>query len=169
MAKKKQPKYQLDVYITHILGEKERLQNELHEAERKHAAEQEKYQALETEFTQLESDFQRWKGEYETALREGTLNAMDIRRRNDHLKRVHSDANEKRREMLAQQRAMQRTERAVEKAREEFQNISNEVKIHEEKKQRWLDELKREEMKKEQKQIEEISSAMFERRRRQDS
>ena len=169
MAKKKQPKYQLEAYITHIVGEKERLQNELREAERKHEAEREKYRVLEAEFTQLESDYHRWKGEYESALREGALNAMDIRRRNDHLNRVQSDANEKRREMLAQQRALQRTERAVQKAREDFQNISNEVKIHEEKKQRWLDELKREEMKKEQKQIEEISSAMFERRRRQDS
>lgn len=167
MAQKKKPKYPLQVYLTHILGEKERLQTELREAERKHEVEQEKYQTLEREFQQLESDFHRWKGEYETALREGTLNAQDIRRRNDHLKRVQSDANEKRREMLAQQRALQRTERAVEKAREDYQNASNEVKIHEEKKQRWLDDWKREEMRKEQKQIEEISSAMFERRRRQ--
>jgi len=163
----KKPRYSLESYLEHIRSKKEDALRVLGEAEEKLRVEREKHDRLKSEYDALSTERDRRREEYWKGLREGKLSPPEIQGRKNHLEGIESDAREKRMEMLAQDRAIRRAEKGVEEARLSFQEVSNEEKIHEEKKERWLKELKKEEEKKLQREMEDISGATHERRRRE--
>ncbi len=116
----------------------------------------------------MQAERTKWKDEYNAGLSGGAFSVQDLGLRKDHLKRLDTDLNDQKRAELAQKRAVTKAERIEEAARVAFQEKANEVKVHEDRKERWLADLKKEELRREQKEIEEISTAMHERRRRQD-
>ena len=157
----------MESYLQHIGQKKEEALRVLGAAEENLRVEREKHDSLKSELDALTGERDRRRKEYWKGLREGKLTPPEIQARKNHLEGIESDTREKRMEMLAQDRAIRRAEKGVEEARLAFQEISNELKIHEEKKERWLKELKREEEKKLQREMEDISSATYERRRRE--
>jgi hypothetical protein len=163
----KKPRYPLESYLEHTRQRKEQALQELGAAEEKVREEREKHDRLEAELEKILSERDERKSRYWTDLREGKLKVTDIQAQKNYLEKVEGDGREKRREVLAHERAIKRAEKAVEEAREAFKEISNEVKIHEEKKGRWLAEIKKEEERKAQIEAEDISGAMYERRRRE--
>ncbi|MCA9729212.1 MAG: hypothetical protein R3E12_00235 [Candidatus Eisenbacteria bacterium] len=160
------PRYQFEAYLVHLQGEKETAQRALAEAMDRHADEQRKLAELIAARDALQESLRRWKAELDEGLRAARWTVMEMETRQNHLRRLRTDIDDQQRLVLAQQRAVQRAERAVEEAREALQKIANEVKVHEERKEKWLEELRREEQRLEQKRMEEISQAMHERRRR---
>jgi len=163
----KKPRYSLESYLGHVRQKKEEALRALGVAEEKLRVEREKHDRLKGELAALTEERDRRREEYWKGLREGKLTPPEIQGRKNHLEGIESDAREKRMELLAHDRAIARAEKGVEEARGAFQEVSNEVKIHEEKKERWLKELKKEEEKKLQREMEDISSATHERRRRE--
>lgn len=158
------PRHPLEAYLTHLLGEKERAFKELAAALEKLRQEEERRAGIQAQLEQLESDHKRWMTDYWQGLREGRFGPTDIESRRNHLEGLASDARDRKRELLAQERQVQRAEQAAEKAREEFGRISNEVKAHQEKKDEWLREIAREADRKEQRGLEDLSTARHVRR-----
>ncbi|MBK8229760.1 MAG: hypothetical protein IPK72_04050 [Candidatus Eisenbacteria bacterium] len=158
------PRYPLEAYLTHLLGEKERAFKELAAALDKVRQEEERRAGMLARLEQLESDHKRWMGDYWQGLREGRFGPNDIEGRRNHLEGLASDTRDQKRELLAQERAVQRAEQAAETVRQEFGRISNEVKVHQEKKDEWLREIAREADRKEQRGMEDLSTARHVRR-----
>ena len=158
------PRYPLEAYLGHVRAEKERIFKELAAGLEKVREEEAKRDAIQAKLAQLEADHKRWMADYWQGLREGSLGPNDIESRRNHLEGLASDTRDKKRELLAQERAVLRAEQAAEKVREEFGRISNEVKVHTEKKDEWLRELAREATRKEQRGMEDISTARHVRR-----
>lgn len=157
MAKK--AVYPLQVYVDHLNREMEKVNERLRQAQEALRQEEEKKAALEAALQKLKEDHERWMRDYWTLLRSGGMNSFDIESRKNHLTGLEQDAEEKRREVLAQERQVKKAEQAVEKVREEYLGVSNEIKIHEEKKEEWKRGLRLEEGRKEQRTLEDISIA----------
>lgn len=161
------PKYQFEVYLTHLRAEKEDLRTLWTASKSALEAEEAELLRLEEETKQLQVEIQRWKKEYNDGFGAGTLSGLEMSSRRDHLRRLDGDLGDQKRKELAQKRAVQKAARAEEAAKDAFLEKSNEVQVHEDRKDQWQKDMKREELRQEQKQIEEISTAMHERRRRE--
>ncbi|MFN8548410.1 MAG: hypothetical protein U0527_10750 [Candidatus Eisenbacteria bacterium] len=153
------PRYPLEAYLVHIQAQKEQAYKELAAALAKVREEEAKRDAIKEQLEKLEADHKRWMADYWQGLRQGSFAPHDIESRRNHLEGLASDARDRKRELLAQERAVQRAEQAAEKVREEFARVSNEVKVHEEKKEEWRRELLREADRKEQRGMEDLSTA----------
>ncbi|MEZ4649864.1 MAG: hypothetical protein R3E97_13965 [Candidatus Eisenbacteria bacterium] len=164
----KAPKYQFESYLLHLRDEKDAAARALAEAETERRRQEEILSRLAEKSAALQADTQRWKSDYAAGLEAGAFSVQELGTRRDHLRRLEGDVVEARRQELAQGRAVQKAARAEDEARALFQAKTNEVQVHEDRKERWLVELRREELRKEQKQAEEISTARHERRRREE-
>lgn len=162
------PRYAFEAYLTQLLSQKEERQRALAGALTRESEEMAKLNALLEQRKQLEAASARWKEELARGLRDARWTIQEMVPRQDHLRRMKSDLDDQQRAILAQQRAVERVRKAVQEARQALQEVANEVKVHEERKARWLEDLAREEQRKEQKRMEEISQAMHERRRREE-
>jgi flagellar export protein FliJ len=162
------PRYAFEAYLTQLLSQKEERQRDLAAALGREAEEIARLDELLERRKQLEGDSARWKEELGHGLRAGEWTVQEMALRQDHLRRLRSDLDDQQRAILAQQRAVERARKAVQEARHALQAVANEVKVHEERKARWLEEIAREELRKEQKRMEEISQALHERRRREE-
>ncbi|MCA9758115.1 MAG: hypothetical protein KDA27_20140 [Candidatus Eisenbacteria bacterium] len=162
----KAPKYQFESYLLHLRDEKDAAARALADAENERLRQEQILARLSEKTQALQADGQKWKSDYAAGLEAGAFSVQELGTRRDHLRRLDGDIVEARRQELAQGRAVQKAVRAEDEARATFQAKANEVQVHEDRKERWLQELKREELRKEQKQIEEISTARHERRRR---
>jgi flagellar biosynthesis chaperone FliJ len=162
------PRYQFEAYLVHLRGGKEAAQRALADAQQRHVEEQQKLSEMVEARERLQQSHRRWKEELDAGLEAAQWTVAEMGARQDHLRRLRSDIEDQQRAVLSQQRTVQRADRAEEEARQKLQDVANEVKVHEERKERWLEELQREERRLEQKRIEEISQAMHERRRRDD-
>ena len=164
----KAPKYQFESYLLHLRDEKDACARALAAAESERVRQEEILSGLAEKSRQLEQELQRWKDDYSRGLQGGTFAVQELASRRDHLRRLEGDLNDARRAELAQRRAAQKAQRAEDEARATFRAKANEVQVHEDRKERWLADLKREELRKEQKQAEEISTARHERKRREE-
>jgi flagellar export protein FliJ len=160
------PRYQFEAFLIQLQGRKESAQRELAAAQGKLQEEEEQLGTLIEERDRLRASRRSWQTERDAGLQAGLWSAAELAGRRDHLRRLATDIDDRQRAVLSQQRAVQRAERVVEEARARLQEISNEVKVHEERKGTWLEGLRREEQRREQKSMEEISQALHERRRR---
>lgn len=157
MAKK--ARYPLQIYLDHILNEKEEASRELAIAQERLRAEEQKKADLEAELVALEAEHEKWMRDYWQGLRQGALSQFDIESRRNHLEGLASDCRDKKLEILAQERQIQKAAQAVDAAREVFQAKANEVRIHEERKLEWAAEILREENRKEERALGDISTA----------
>ncbi len=164
MAEKK---YKLDVYLTHVLSQKEEVRTRMAEAERKVQEEKDALAALQDRLDKLTESKKLRQKEYWDGMKAGALTAAEIRSKKHYIESIEAEYRDQRRKYLAQERAIQRAEKALAKVRDEYMEISNEVKVHEELKEKWLRERKREKQRREDRSIEEIGSALHERRRRE--
>lgn len=162
------PRYDFEAYLTQLLATKEERQRALAAALTREAEEMAKLSALLETRKQLEAESARWKEDLASGLREARWTIQEMTTRQDHLRRLRSDLDDHQRAILSQQRAVERARKATQEARQALQEVANEVKVHEERKERWLEDLARENQRKEQKRMEEISQAMHERRRREE-
>ena len=163
----KKPDYPFEVYLTHLLSEKDELQKAWARTKSALATEKAEWRRLEEETKQLQGEIQRWKKEYNDGLGAGSLSALEMTSRRDHLRRLDGDLGDQKRRELAQKRAVEKARRRDETAEAAFLEKSNEVQVHEDRKEQWKKDLKREALRREQKQLEEISTAMHERRQRE--
>jgi hypothetical protein len=163
----KPPKYPLQPYLDQVTEQKEDALRGLARAEDALRREIEEQARLQAALDATRTERARREKEYWTGMRQGALTVAEMRTRQGHLDALQSDLEDQRLAVESQKRAVRKAERAAEEARETLKTVSNEVRVHEEKKQRWLDELRDEAARREQKQIEEISLAMHERRRRE--
>ncbi len=166
MAKK--PKYKLDVYLDDVRRRKDTAREKVVAAEDKVRVEKEALEAIQTQLDQLTRDKKERTREYWEGMKGGKFTVGEIQTRKNHLDSIEGSYREARRKYLAQDRAVGRAEKALALVQEEFKEISNEVKVHEELKEKWLKKVRYEEMKREEKSIEEISSALYEKRRREE-
>lgn len=164
----KAPKYQFESYLIHLRDEKDACARTLAAAETERTRQEGILARLAAKASELAEQFQRWKDEYSQGLRDGVFAVQELGSRRDHLRRMEGDLTDARRAELAQKRAVQRAQQAEDQARSDFQAKANEVQAHEDRKERWLADLKRETLRREQKQAEEISTARHERRRREE-
>lgn len=165
MAKK--PKYKLDVYLDDVRRRKKAVRERVVEAEEKVRAEREALEAIQAQLDRLTRDKEERTKEYWKGMKGGTFTVAEIQTRKNHLESIEGSYRDARRKYLGQDRAVGRAEKALAAVQEEYKEISNEVKVHEELKEKWLKKVKYEEMKREEKSIEEISSALYEKRRRE--
>jgi hypothetical protein len=163
----KAPRYPLDSYIDQIRTQKEEAQKALAAAEEKVRAEQAALAALIAERERIQAEEARRRAEYWASLRGGAEAASALQARKAHIESLEEDVRAKTMQVLAQERAVKRAEKDVDRAREAFKAISSEVKVHEEKKARWLEQLKLEAAKKEQKELDDVANTMFEKQRRE--
>lgn len=162
----KAPRYALEAYLTQLRGEKDQAWKALGAAQTKLTAEEEKKAALEAEHTELEARHRQYMADYWDGLRQGALSGAQIESRRLHLEGIASDTRDKKREILAQERAIVRATQAVEQAKTVYVGFANELEIHEEKKAEWKRGLAREESRKEQRALEDIALARHIRRQR---
>ena len=161
-------KYQFEPYLVHLRDEKEGCARALAAAETERMQQEEIFERLAEKTQQIQEELQRWKDDYTRGLRGGAFAVQELGSRRDHLRRLEGDLNDAKRAELAQSRAVQKAQRLEDEARAAFVARASEVQVHEDRKARWLVDLEREALRKEQRQADEFSTARHERRRREE-
>ncbi len=165
MAKK--PEYDLQFYLDHIMDQKDEAFQKVGQAQAKVDEEEQTLAGIAVEIEALDADRKAKQKDYWDGMRKGEITAGAIQAKKYHLDALEQDYRELRRKYLAQERAVQRAKKALEKAREEFEEISNEVKAHEKLKDTKEREHRAKMRKKEERSMEEIATALHEKKRRE--
>lgn len=163
------PRYQLDPYILQLRGEKDERARHLAAAEEEASHQDAILTRLIDRTRHLVEETQRWQEEYQRLLRAAGLTAQALSSRRDHLRRLEGDLAEARRVEERQRQVQENLRRRAEEARAALVAKSAEVRVHEDRRDRWLADLRRAEAQREQKQAEETAAAQHERRRRESS
>jgi flagellar biosynthesis chaperone FliJ len=158
-------RYPLDPYLAQITEQKEMARSDLLAAQERLLDEKLAGERMSERIDAMEGNRSFWDADYHDRLRAGLLSPADIRSRRHHLDRLSDDLRDRRLELHAQIRVIARCEQALEQAQRKYRDVAAEVEAHEKKKERWIEEIRFQARRKEQKSIEEISAAMIGRAR----
>lgn len=150
------PRYKLEVYLLLLRSQKEAQLDKMRRAQEALEIEKGKLQALSARKDALDSERLRWTRDYWRSLAEGKIAAFDSESRRNHLEGIAMDSRDIQLEIMSQDRAVRTAEAALASEQEAFLSVTNELKLHEQKKDSWLRGLAADADKKAQKEVEEM-------------
>ncbi len=162
----KTPKYRMQVVFELREQAKEAAEAEYAERKSELAAEEKKLEDLKQELRDMIDAREQKKLEYAEKLRQGEFSIQQIQGNDRHIERMKSEEQAFEMTIFRQQEVCEEKQGEVDQAMEKVLEATQEFKALEKHKEKWLKQVKAEQMKKEEEEAEDISQAQYFKRTR---
>ena len=157
----KRPVYRLQTLYDMREKEKDKAEEAYAEAKRKVAVEQKKLDDMKAHLQDMIQARQNRRIEYAEKMRTGELTIAQITGNDRHIERMKNEESAYEVEISRQAEAVKEKEGEAEIAKEEMIKATQEFKALEKHKEKWLKQVKRELMLKEEEEVEDIAQAQY--------
>lgn len=157
----KLPKYRMQVVFDLRETAKEEAEAEYAERKAELAAEEQKLEGLKQELRDMIAAREEKKHEYAEKLRQGAFSIQQIQGNDRHIERMKSEEQAFEMTIFRQQEVCEEKQGEVDQAMEKMLEATQEFKALEKHKEKWLKQVKAEQMKKAEEEAEDISQAQY--------